>query len=114
MDSTLKQIASLCLAISLPGLILILLFGVFHPAQVDPPDIYRVAKTGDGSDGSTWGKAFTDLQQALSVTVSGDEIWVARGVYTPGALVTQTFQLVSGVEIYGGFATTETIRTQRN
>ena len=58
MDSTLKKIASLCLVISLPSLIL--LFGVFHPAQADPPDIYRVAKTGDGSDGSTWGKAFTD------------------------------------------------------
>ena len=28
-------------------------------------DIIYVAKSGDGSDGSTWAKAYTDLQDAL-------------------------------------------------
>jgi len=39
---------------------------------------------------------------------------VASGVYTPGATVSDTFQLLDGVEIYGGFAATETLRTQRD
>ncbi len=75
---------------------------------------YRVAKTGDGADGLTWATAFTDLQDALALAVNGDEIWVATGVYTPGALQADTFQLVSGVGLYGGFAGGETLRAQRD
>jgi len=114
MDHKLRRVTSLFLSLTFPGLILIFLFGIFQPAQADPTNIYRVAKTGDGLDGSNWDHAFTDLQEALSVTISGDEIWVATGVYTPGAFITDTFQLVNGVEIYGGFAAMETLRSQRN
>lgn len=58
------------------------------------------------NDGSTWDDAFVDLQDALSIATVGDEIWVAAGTYTPDDFFDRTasFQLKSGVEIYGGFA----------
>ena len=54
-------------------------------------------------DGSSWPDAFTDLQGGLAGAGSGDQIWVAAGRYVPGAIETDTFQLLNGVEIYGGF-----------
>ncbi|HYN89568.1 MAG TPA: right-handed parallel beta-helix repeat-containing protein, partial [Ardenticatenaceae bacterium] len=69
---------------------------------------------GPTHDGATWSTAFTRLQVALTHAVSGTEIWVATGVYTPGTTVSDTFTLKSGVAIYGGFAATETLREQRD
>ena len=50
------------------------------------------------------------MQDALAVAISGDEIWVAQGIYKPDQGSEQTpgdryatFQLISGVAIYGGF-----------
>jgi predicted outer membrane repeat protein len=62
-----------------------------------------------------WSNA-CELQYALATTISGNEIWVAVGKYTPttGTDRTATFQLKSGVAMYGGFVGTETIRSQRN
>jgi len=44
MDNNPKWIVSLLLAITLPGLIMILLFGVFRSAQADLTNIYHVVK----------------------------------------------------------------------
>ena len=49
------------------------------------------------NDGATWCDAYTDLQVALGVAVSGDEIRVAQGIYRPagpGGDRTATFQLM--------------------
>ena len=71
--------------------------------------------------GLSWADAYTNLQDALTTVNSGTEIWVAEGAYYPdvggGQInddVSATFSLVDGVELYGGFAATETIRTQRD
>ena len=69
---------------------------------------------GGTNNGSSWDNAYVDLQDALAAATTGDEIWVAKGVYTPGVLVTDTFTLVGGVEIYGGFVATETLEAQRD
>ncbi|MDA0991895.1 MAG: hypothetical protein O3A51_14240, partial [Verrucomicrobia bacterium] len=71
---------------------------------------------GGLKDGSTWANAYSKLEAALSGSSSGDEIWVAAGTYYPtnGTDKTATFQMVSGVDIYGGFAGTETDRSQRD
>ncbi len=84
-----------------------------HPAQAAGTTHYvNQAATGTGC--SSWADACPDLQTALGKATSGDEIWVAAGVYMPGTAPGDTFQLKSGVGIYGGFAGTETTRTQRS
>jgi len=69
-----------------------------------------------GEDGMSWGSAFTDLQDALGSAVAGDEIWVASGQYTPTAdgQRSVSFQLPSGVGVYGGFVGYESQREQRD
>jgi predicted outer membrane repeat protein len=75
---------------------------------------FYVSKSGDGTDGRTWKKAFTNVQDALYRAGSGDEIWVATGVYTPGPDVDDSFELIKGVQVYGGFRGGETQRSQRD
>ncbi len=74
-----------------------------------------VSAAGTGT-GLTWANAFNDLQQALSIVVPGDEIWVAAGQYKPttGTNRAISFQLRNGVDMFGGFAGTETALEQRD
>lgn len=84
---------------------------------------YYVAKTGDGSDGSSWTQAFLNLQDALAEANSngGGEIWVAEGEYFPdegtgqsGDDRSSTFELLNDVAIYGGFSGGETELSERD
>ena len=62
--------------------------------------------TGE-NDGSSWADAYTQLQSALAVASSGDEIRVAKGVYKPAGIsgdCAATFQLLNGITIKGGYA----------
>ena len=65
--------------------------------------------SGDAT-GLNWTDAYTNVQDALTAASSGDEIWIAEGVYYPdegGGQTdndqTATFQLIDGVSLYGGF-----------
>jgi hypothetical protein len=74
-----------------------------------------VVPAGDG-DCSSWLEA-CDLQTALAMAATGDEIWVAQGLYKPTTTLTDTlatFTLPSGTAVYGGFEGTETSREQRD
>ncbi len=78
-----------------------------------------VGLTTGANDGSSWSNAFQGvdgLQNALAAAVSGDQIWVAQGVYKPTLTTTRTiyFQLKNGVEVYGGFDGTEALLDQRD
>lgn len=76
--------------------------------------ICRVTTTGsDFNDGSSWATPVS-LNQALIASSICTEIWVAKGVYKPGATVNGTFSVAPNVAVYGGFVGTETARTQRN
>ena len=93
----------------------LLAFLVLAGVQTVQAAIIRVNVNAVGGDGTSWGSAYQSLTLALAAANSGDELWVAKGVYTPLNIGrTATFQLKSGVAIYGGFAGTETLRTQRN
>lgn len=71
--------------------------------------IFHVSPDGDDAkDGLTWATAKKTVSGALNVALGGDEVWVAKGVYT-GNLA-----LPTGLALYGGFAGTESQRSQRD
>lgn len=77
---------------------------------------HQLYVTVDGNgEGTSWSDAM-GLQEALSQAVNGDEIWVAKGLYTPtsGWDRNISFELKDGVSIYGGFSGTENELNERN
>ena len=64
--------------------------------------------SGPQTNGQSWSTAYRSVQAALADAAAGDEIRVAAGTYFG------TIQLKEGVALYGGFAGTETNRTQRD
>jgi len=75
------------------------------------------AKTSTAVNGTSWGRAFRDLQDALALAQPGDEIWIAAGTYRPDRGTgdrNMSFTVEGGVALYGGFAGREAAREQRN
>ena len=67
------------------------------------------------NNGNSWPDGFVSLHAALAAAQYGDQIWVAKGIYfsyVPG--IANSFTLVSGVKLYGGFSGTETSPAQRS
>jgi predicted outer membrane repeat protein len=118
---------------------LVLLIGLLFPAWQSTPVAAATCPAGNAlfvdadasgnNDGSSWVDAFTDLQAALASAESGQcsevsEIWLAAGRYYPVTPVDLSnvpfadreisFQLVTGIALYGGFAGGETSRDQRD
>jgi hypothetical protein len=85
--------------------------GPAHAASV----VYVVPGGAGAQTGADWANA-KDLQYALTAATSSDQIWVKAGTYKPttGTDRSATFQLKSGVAVYGGFNGTETLRGQRD
>jgi len=77
--------------------------------------IYVDTDAAGNDDGTSWVDAYNDLQDALTNASSGDEIWVAEGTYKPHASdPSVSFELVAGVDVYGGFDGIETDRSGRD
>jgi hypothetical protein len=88
---------------------------VSEPLKASRATRYYVAKTGSGTNPTVdWSGAFNNLQDALAAAKSGDEIWVASGIYTPGETISDSFKLVPGVALYGGFDTSDTQFSERD
>jgi predicted outer membrane repeat protein len=97
------------------------------PLACPPPETTRlyVDHTASGSNtGTSWLNALEALRDAFTLADNCDgivEIWVAEGVYrsdqgtgiVPDSR-TETYQLVDGVAVYGGFEGTETLLEERN
>lgn len=69
------------------------------------------------NNGTSWADAYTDLSDALSNSAPNDEIWVAAGIYKPGGATPDTtsfFTFPHDLSLYGGFAGTETLLTERD
>lgn len=78
------------------------------------------AATG-ANNGSSWADAYNHLQDAIDAAPPGFQVWVARGVYKPTQMFSgdtsdryKTFYISKNIAIYGGFAGTETMLSQRN
>lgn len=74
------------------------------------PGVIRVKADASGPmhDGQSWDTAYLTLPEAVRTSIYGDEIWVAKGIYTG------TTSLARKLSIYGGFAGFETSRSERN
>jgi hypothetical protein len=97
-------------------LVLMLAGTPLHAAHATEAGIRHAKPTASGTGNClSWANACT-LQIALTGAVSGDEIWAMAGTHKPTTDIvrTITFQLKDGVAVYGGFAGTETARSQRN
>ena len=85
------------------------------------PLVESVLFVSPDSDGecTSWADA-CGLQYALDEAVYGDQIWAASGIYTPTYQTdptdaqSATFEMKSGVAIYGGFAGSESELSERD
>lgn len=93
-------------------LIIILLLTGLCGTAFGAQTVYVDADAPSGGDGASWAGAFRFLQNALWTADPCDQIWIAEGLYQPDRYAADpcgsgwwsaTFQLVDGVEIYGGF-----------
>jgi hypothetical protein len=94
--------------------LLVVVFGVF---MTEAATNWRVGLDGDDSAGGTnWVTALQTVSNALSRATSGDQVWVKAGTYRPtsGTDRSQSFQMIDGLDWYGGFAGTETNLNQRD
>jgi Secretion system C-terminal sorting domain len=81
----------------------------FASAQV----VYVNRAATGANNGTSWANAYTNLRTAMRVTSTvGRQIWVAAGTYRVDT--TSGFVMNPGVQLYGGFAGTETALGQRN
>ena len=97
---------------------------VVDPSVLDDPQpvLCKLHVQADGAGtGESWDSAMT-LQSALGqlsdALASGDcasgEIWLKGGIYAPGTSSEESFVLVSGMTLYGGFFGNESSVSQRN
>ena len=76
--------------------------------------IYVNQNVSTSGDGESWQNAVGDLAVALRQAQSGDEVWVAKGTYTPGTTRDDSFVIERGIAVYGAFVGGETSRGDRN
>ena len=93
--------------------------------EVIPPLYVKENSASQNPDGLSWDTAYSDLQEAIDAAETGQEIWVAEGVYHPTEIDpfsaaenstdprARTFFLKEGIAIVGGFAGTESSISQR-
>lgn len=104
----------------------LLIFSFFFVLFLTAQTTYYVdaSKSGNTGAGTSWATAKKDIQNAIALATSGDQIWIKSGTYyptqdaagniSPANNRDKTFLLKEGVKMYGGFAGTETLLSQRN
>lgn len=114
-NKTRNPIAEIALLIIGLSLVSAVTLTASRTVYADPGVLYAAPAVQGSGDCSSWANACL-LQTALSNAASSDEIWVKAGMHYPGAAgnLSATFALKDDVALYGGFAGTETQRTQRD
>jgi hypothetical protein len=94
------------------GTLVIALASLFCSPTVQARTIFVDAVAVGANNGTSWTNAYRELQSALGIAMTGDEIWVAAGTYRPDFGATAgihtgdqcaSFTLKNGVAVYGGF-----------
>lgn len=92
--------------------LMLVIIGVFFLSSnlFSQRSIIYVDMNPDITNTDRWPSPYTHLQDALAVAQPGDEIWVAEGTYYPdlGVGITSgdvnaSFNITTGISIYGGF-----------
>ncbi|MCB9354539.1 MAG: T9SS type A sorting domain-containing protein [Lewinellaceae bacterium] len=92
----------------------LLCLGLCAMTTASAQTVIYVKNAGTGA-GTSWADAYGSLDAALAAANSGDQIWVAAGIYRPSnPAPNHTFMVMSGVELYGGFAGTEAALSERD
>lgn len=82
----------------------------YSPGLPRPPSVWFVDRdAAPGGDGTSWAQAWNTASYPWWAVLSGDEVWVAQGLYQEALNL-----LDVGVSFYGGFQGNESQRTQRN
>ena len=85
---------------------------------VIPKDLIYVNSNNTATiqDGASWATAMNNLQTALSFSENNTSVWIQEGTYKPTTTINRniSFNVGSGVKIFGGFSGTETTIQQRN
>ena len=110
-------------ASSLSNKIVALLIAVWITTPAIAVVRYVNADATGANNGVSWADGFKELVSAINAAQSGDEIWVADGIYYPDfdpttgqhtGNRTLRFGMKSNISLFGGFAGGETLRSQRN
>ncbi len=90
------------------------LLAVFLP-QNSVAQVYYV-RAGATGNGTSWTNASGNLRNTLANASDGAQVWVAQGTYFPTNTTNRnlSFEIPSGVAVYGGFVGNETTLSQRN
>ena len=77
--------------------------------------LYVDANATGNNTGTSWANAYTNLQTAFNNLNNGDEIWIASGTYKPSTSSRNTYYVIdkADIRIYGGFAGTESLLSDR-
>ncbi|MEL7535205.1 MAG: right-handed parallel beta-helix repeat-containing protein, partial [Bacteroidota bacterium] len=76
--------------------------------------VFVNANATGANDGSSWANAYTDLANAIVNSPAASQIWVASATYIPGSNPNASFLINKQLELYGGFAGTESGLAERD
>lgn len=90
---------------------------VLSSVQSANADVVKVSPGGGATCtlNNAWGEC-GHIQSAIDAAQAGHQVWIAAGTYKPTDTTDRTiaFELKGSVQVYGGFAGTETELDQRN
>ncbi len=93
--------------------VIIFVFLFYSFGFLNAKTVYVSESGSGGNSGESWNDALDNLNDAIVISNSGDEIWVAAGTYRLKDR-SESFLLKEGVKIYGGFSGTESSIEERD
>jgi parallel beta-helix repeat protein/predicted outer membrane repeat protein len=85
----------------------IFVFFILSTSFLNARVLYVDHEAGQGGNGSSWEFAFTNISDGILKASSGDEVWVASGIYR------EKVSVKSGVSLYGSFNKSEASVSER-